>query len=71
MTPKLLLYLLLVIFCCTPLKAQQKNCLPAPIAAASTELNIFSEEQEIILGDAMAERMQKDYAVIEDKALIA
>lgn len=68
---RLILPLFALLLCCTTLKAQQKNCLPAPVAAASTELNIFSEEQEIILGDAMAERMQKDYAIIEDKALIA
>lgn len=72
MTPKLSLHLILVILCCAvSLNAQQKNCFPAPVAAASAEPNIFSEEQEIFLGEAVAERMQRDYAVIEDKALIA
>lgn len=71
MFPKLPLLLILVILCCSvPLNAQQKNCLPAPVADSS-EPNIFSEEQEIFLGEAVAERMQRDYAVIEDQALIA
>ncbi|HEU4770197.1 MAG TPA: M48 family metalloprotease, partial [Pyrinomonadaceae bacterium] len=66
-----LLLLLALLLCCTTLKAQQKNCLPAPVSPTSAGPNIFSEEQEIMLGDAIAARMQQDYAIIEDKALLA
>ena len=72
MRPKLLLHLLIFVLCCVaPLQAQQKNCLPAPVAAASAEPNIFSEEQEIFLGEAIAEQVQKEYSIIEDKALVS
>ncbi len=36
---------------------------------ASPEPNIFSEEQEGFLGDALAERIQKDYRIVEDEEL--
>lgn len=72
---KLKLPLLLVLtLCCArlvSLQAQQKNCLPAPIATTSTEPNIFTEEQEIFLGEAIAEQIQKVDRVIEDKALVS
>lgn len=53
-----------------PLKAQQNNCLPTPVAPAAAN-NIFNEEQEHFLGEAIAARIQKDYAIIEDKTLIS
>ena len=49
-----------------PLVAQQQNCLPQVALPAPTEPNIFSEEQEGYLGDAVAEHIQKNYRVIED-----
>ncbi len=68
MTSKLPLILLLC--WAIPLNAQQKNCLPA-VPPATAGPNIFSEEQEVFLGEAIAQAMQKDYSIIEDKALIA
>lgn len=68
--PRHLLVLILCCACFTSIQAQQKNCLPAPIAPNSSEPNIFTEEQELYLGEAIAERIQKDYAIIEDKALV-
>ena len=65
--------LLVLILCCAGTvwpQAQQKNCLPAPVAATSSEPNIFNEEQELFLGEAIAEQIQKEYAIIEDKALV-
>ncbi len=53
-----------------PLRAQQGDCLPSVALPPSTEANIFSPEQEGFLGEAVAERIQKDYRVIEDPALI-
>ena len=60
------------VLCCAgfvSVTAQQNNCLPTPILPANAD-NIFSEEQEMYLGEAIAERIQKDYAIIEDSALV-
>src|SRR5688500_18416173 len=65
--------LLVLVLCCAGAvwpQAQQNNCLPAPVAATTSEPNIFNEEQEIFLGEAIAEQIQKEYSIIEDKALI-
>jgi WD40 repeat protein len=48
------------------LAAQQQNCAPPVALPTSTEPNIFSEEQEVYLGDAVAEHIQRNYHVIED-----
>ncbi len=51
--------------------AQQKECDPPAAFPVSAEANIFSEEQEIFLGEAVAEQIQKDYRIIEDAELTA
>ncbi|HEV7683519.1 MAG TPA: M48 family metalloprotease [Pyrinomonadaceae bacterium] len=51
--------------------AQPQTCLPPVALPAPTEPNIFSEEQEIYLGDAIAEHIQKNYHVIEDVEVTA
>src|ERR1700749_469900 len=44
------------------------KCVPPAVAApAASGPNIFTEEQEAFLGDAMAERIQKDYRLVEDE----
>jgi len=44
------------------------KCVPPEVAApGSSGPNIFTEEQEAFLGDAMAERIQKDYRLVEDE----
>ncbi|HVF67699.1 MAG TPA: M48 family metallopeptidase [Pyrinomonadaceae bacterium] len=44
------------------------KCVPPEAAAAAASgPNIFTEEQEAFLGDAMAERIQKDYRLVEDE----
>lgn len=50
---------------------QQPTCLPPVALPKSTEPNIFPGEKEVWLGDAAAERIQKDYRLIEDPALNA
>ncbi len=58
-------------FCClvsAPL-AQQKDCLSPVTLPAPTQPNIFTDEGEVFLGDAIAEHIQKDYKVIEDTAV--
>lgn len=67
-----LLFLLVLFWCAdfgSSLKAQQKECLPVVALPAPAEPNIFTEEQEIILGEAIAEYIQKDYKIFEDAAL--
>lgn len=54
-----------------PVAAQQQTCLPPVTLPAPTEPNIFSEEQEGYLGDAIAEHIQKNYHVIEDVEVTA
>jgi WD40 repeat protein len=58
------LLLLLTIF--NTVSAQQQPCTQPLTLPAATEPNIFSDEQEIYLGDAVAERIQNQYHVIED-----
>src|SRR5215475_2220149 len=43
----------------------QQSCRP-PIPQASHEPNIFTEEQEVDLGDAIAEQIQRNFRVIDD-----
>jgi WD40 repeat protein len=49
-----------------PNAAQQQNCAPPVALPTSTEPNIFTAEQEIFLGDAVAEHIQRSHHVIED-----
>ncbi|HEU4833271.1 MAG TPA: M48 family metalloprotease, partial [Pyrinomonadaceae bacterium] len=58
--------LLLVFIIFNPVSAQQQPCTQPLTLPAATEPNIFSDEQEIYLGDAVAERIQRQYRVIED-----
>ena len=53
------------------LHAQEKECLPPVVLPVSTETNIFSDEQETYLGEAIAEQIQKDYRIIDDVELTA
>ena len=50
--------------------AQQQNCAPPVALPVSTESNIFTEKQEVYLGDAIAEHIQRNYHVIEDPDVI-
>ena len=62
----LLATLLLVLLTFHSVSAQQQPCTQPLTLPTATAPNIFSDEQEIYLGDAVAERIQKDYRVIED-----
>src|SRR5262245_45164484 len=48
----------------------QQPCRP-PAPHVSRDPNIFSEEQEIDLGDAIAEQIQRNYRVIDDDVVTA
>lgn len=52
----------------SPLLAQSCPDPPA-IQASSHDLNMFSDQQEVDLGDAMAENLSRRYPVIADEAL--
>jgi WD40 repeat protein len=57
---------LLVCACwATSLKAQQPCQPPAPLTM-SQELNIFTQKQEVDLGDAIAEQLQRNFRIIDD-----
>ena len=62
---------LLVLTIIYPASAQQQPCSPPVALPTATEPNIFTEEQEIYLGDAVAEHIQRSYKVIEDAELTA
>jgi Putative Zn-dependent protease, contains TPR repeats len=49
----------------------QQPCQPPALVAPSPESNMFTEEQEADLGDAMAERAEKNYRIIEDETVTA
>ena len=69
-TKLLCLFLLLITVNYSNL-AQQQPCKPPVPLPNPTEPNIFSEEQEIYLGDAVAEHIQRNYKVIEDPEITA
>lgn len=46
--------------------AVAQNCSPPEIVFNAKNENIFSPEQEMYLGDAMMDRLEKDYRVIND-----
>src|SRR5262245_14967156 len=48
----------------------QQTCRP-PAPQVSREPNFFSEEQEVDLGDAIAEQIQRDFRVIDDDEVTA
>jgi WD40 repeat protein len=64
---KICLFALLICFVPGLLSAQQPCQLPKP-AVSSTD-NIFSESQEMDLGDAVAEHLQNSHHVIDDEAV--
>jgi Peptidase family M48 len=58
--------LLLVLTIFHSATAQQQPCTQPLTLPSATEPNIFSDEQEVYLGDAIAARIQNQYHVIED-----
>jgi len=62
----------LVVTCClvSALKAQEV-CQPPAVVTAPPGANIFTEQQEIDLGDILAERMPRYVRITDDKAVTA
>lgn len=63
---QLSLILVCIIMLPLSLAAQQKCQLPTPPVSTAGQ-NIFSEEQEMHLGDAIAEQVQRDHNVIDNE----
>ncbi|HEY2961191.1 MAG TPA: M48 family metalloprotease [Pyrinomonadaceae bacterium] len=63
--------LLLTVTAAHQVFAQQQPCTPPVALPTATEPNIFTEEQEVYLGDAVAEHIQHNYKVIEDPEVTA
>ena len=55
----------------TPATGSAQNCNPPVITANSKIYNIFSPEQEMILGDLNHQRMVGDLRFIQDQKLLA
>src|SRR5829696_5046080 len=68
---KLFLLACLLLTITYPNFAQQQPCKPPVPLPNPTEPNIFTEEQEVYLGDAVAEHIQRNYKVIEDPEVTA
>ena len=64
--PRLLVFLLLFTFCIEPLAAQQ-NCQAPAVPVPVPGENIFNHQQEMDLGDAVAEHVQRNYQIIADE----
>ena len=62
---------LLLLACSLSSLHAQQRCQPPTLPATSTEPNIFNSEQEMHLGDAVSEHLQKDSHVIDDDEINA
>lgn len=63
--------LLLFLTFVQPAPTQEQPCTQPLTLPAATAPNIFTDEQEIYLGEAVAEHIQRDYRVIEDTEVTA
>lgn len=68
---KLALFALTLILLFLFSAATAQNCSPPAIVFNAKNENIFTPEQEMYLGDAMMDRLEKDYRVIDDPAVNA
>jgi hypothetical protein len=66
-----LVFAVMMICCLAFITPAQQPCHPPALVAPSPESNMFTEEQEADLGDAMAERAEKNYRIIEDESVTA
>jgi len=65
------LVLALLFACGTATVTAQEKCVPPTIPPAPPGSNIFTEQQEVELGDIMAEQVERNYRVIHDDDLSA
>ena len=54
-----------------PLWAQQQTCPAPPPLQAAPGVNLFTPQQEMYLGDVIAEQVQREFRVVQDDALNA
>ena len=71
--PRKTLLSLLIVLCVSTggAVASAQNCNPPTITANSRIYNIFSPEQEMILGDLNHQRMSGDLRFVPDEKLLA
>jgi WD40 repeat protein len=67
--PSILPFLILILAGAMPLQAQDACRPPMPVAITHMA-NIFNEQQEVDLGDAMAEHLQRNYRVSNDEQFV-
>ena len=70
--PRRSLPLVAIIVCMVPqLGFPQQPCQPPPLPLTSREQNIFNEQQEADLGDAIAEHVQHHFRLTDDPEMTA
>lgn len=72
--PKTTIFSLVLLFCLTAgcvVVASAQDCKPPAITANSQNYNIFSPEQEMILGDLNYQRMAGETRYLQDEKLLA
>src|SRR5687767_8457621 len=67
--PRLPFYLFLLLS--PPLVCAQQPCAPPALKSVSPDVCIFTQRQEVDLGEAIAEHLQRDFRIIEDEEVTA
>ena len=65
------LALLTALFVGPTILAAQQSCPQPPVLERSTGKNIFTDQQEVDLGDVMAEALAREMSIIDDPSLTA
>jgi Peptidase family M48 len=68
---RLVVFALIIICLAAATSPAQSPCQPPALAPPPPGSNMFTDEQEVDLGDAMAEQTEKNYGIIEDETLTA
>jgi WD40 repeat protein len=69
--PRYFLVCLLLVIGSLPVRSLSQTCSPPQIVFNTASENIFTPDQEMILGDVMFERAASDFQVIDDPELTA
>src|SRR5581483_2781426 len=68
---RLFIFVFVIICLVASVSPAQSPCKPPALAPPPPGSNMFTDELEVALGDAMAEQTEKNYGIIEDEALTA
>ena len=61
------LQIILILAIAARMAPAQQACPPVHVTPPDPRLNIFTDRQEMDLGDAIAEQVQRDFLVIDDE----